>query len=92
MYVYIGGNNFDITPIRSSITTSGTFSTAASSTRISVSVTNHGASKGDYFTLVSSTTVGGNLVFNDAHYEVLSATDNNFTFTTTVALRQQQIM
>ena len=85
LYIYVGGNNFDITPIRSSITTSGTFSTAASSTRISVSVTNHGASKGDYFTLVSSTTVGGNLVFNDAHYEVLSATDNNFTFTTTVA-------
>ena len=37
LYVYAGGTNADITPIRTSITTSGTFSTQAGSTRIQVS-------------------------------------------------------
>ena len=85
LYVYAGGTNADITPIRTSITTSGTFSTQAGSTRIQVSSTSHGANVGDYFVAVSSTTIGGNLVFSNAQYEVVSATQNEFVFNTTVA-------
>ena len=76
LYVCLGGANADITPIRTSITTSGTFAQGGS-TRIQVSTTNHGANVGDYFIAVSSTTIGGNLVFNNAQYEVVSATKMN---------------
>ena len=85
LYVYSGGVNSDITPIRSSITSTVTYSTAASQTRILVSATGHGAQQGDYFIIVSAATVGGNHRFLNSQFEVVSAASNSFTFNTTVA-------
>ena len=85
LYVYTGGKNNDVTPLRTSTTSSVTYKTVASSTRILVSSTSHGANVGDYFILVSSATVGGNHRFLNNQFEVVSATSNNFTFNTTVA-------
>jgi hypothetical protein len=85
LYVYAGGANFDVTPLRTSTTSSVTYKTVASNTRILVSANSHGAKVGDYFILVSSATVGGNHRFLNSQFEVVSATSNNFTFNTTVA-------
>tara|TARA_Y100000114_G_scaffold121665_1_gene116886 strand:+ start:638 stop:2482 length:1845 start_codon:yes stop_codon:yes gene_type:complete len=85
LYLYSGGVNADITPIRSSITSTVTYSTQASNTRILVSAASHGARVGDYFILVSSATVGGNHRFINSQFEVVSAATNSFTFNTTIA-------
>ena len=85
MYVYAGGVNSDITPFRSSITSSVTYSTKVSTTRILISATSHGANADDYFILVSSATVGGNHRFLNSKFQIVSATPNSFTFNTTVA-------
>jgi len=87
MYVNSGTNIYDITPIRSSRTTSDTdncFATTNTSTTVTVTISGHGAITGDYVTFSGSTDVGG-VPAGDLNIEhEITVVDSN-TFTITVA-------
>ena len=62
LMVWDGGKYYDITPVDASVSASNFISTSAGSTTITVSVSAHGHSTGDYFYFTSiTTTVGGNV-------------------------------
>ena len=62
LYLYEGGENYDITPIVSVVTATNGLNTTAGSTRIVVSVTGIGIEDGNYVAFTSqTTTVGGNI-------------------------------
>ena len=62
LYLYEGGENYDITPIVSVVTATNGLNTTAGSTRIVVSVTGIGVEDGNYVAFTSqTTTVGGNI-------------------------------
>ena len=74
IYVYQGGDNQDITPIRSTEALVNAISTTSSSNIITITDASHGAIQGDFVTLSSvSTDVGGIPAATlDAEYEILS--------------------
>jgi hypothetical protein len=74
VYVYQGGDNQDITPIRSTEALVNAISTVSSSDIITITDTDHGAIQGDFVTLSSvSIDVGGiSAATLDAEYEILS--------------------
>jgi hypothetical protein len=74
IYVYQGGDNQDITPIRSTEALVNAISTTSSSDIITITDTNHGAIQGDFVTLSSvSIDVGGiSAATLDAEYEILT--------------------
>jgi len=89
IYVNAGTTLYDITPIRSTRTTPDTdncFATTNASTTVTVTITGHGASTGDYVTFSGSTAVGGVPAgeLNDEH-EITVLNSNTFTFTVTTA-------
>ena len=89
MYVNAGTTLYDITPIRSTRTSTGTdncFATTNTSTTITVTITGHGASTGDYVTFSGSTAVGGVPAGEiNAEHEITVLNSNTFTFTVTTA-------
>ena len=102
LYQYNGGLTTDITPIRGKtsvgdntlaiVTIDGTnngFYTAIGSTRVSVSVSAHGAVTGDYVTFTSATTIGGSpgilLTGGTFQVSVLSNSQFSFSASTTAA-------
>jgi len=74
VYVYQGGDNQDITPIRSTDALVNAISTTTSSNIITITDTNHGAIQGDFVTLssVSTAVAGIPAATLDAEYEILS--------------------
>jgi len=74
IYIYLGGNNQDITPIRETATLVNAISTTTSSKILTISDLNHGAKVGDFVTLSNvSATVGGLTATTlDAEYQILS--------------------
>ena len=89
MYVNAGTTLYDITPIRSTRTSTDTdncFATTDTSTTITVTITGHGASTGDYVTFSGSTAVGGVPAGEiNAEHEITVLNSNSFTFTVTTA-------
>ena len=79
VYVYLGGDNQDITPIRETATLVNAISTTTSSKILTISDLNHGAKVGDFVTLSNvSATVGGLTAATlDAEYQVLSLANVN---------------
>ena len=77
VYVYQSGDNFDITPIRSTDSLVNAISTTNTSNVVTITDTSHGALKGDFVTLSSvSAAVGGIPAATlDAEYEILSITN-----------------
>lgn len=62
VYIEAGGNFYDITPLRATFTSTATdncFETSNTSTTVTVNITGHGASDGDYVTFSGATAVGG---------------------------------
>ena len=60
VYVYQGGSNQDITPLRQSNTLTNVFTTASSSSNVVINHTAHGAILGDFITISNvSASVGG---------------------------------
>ena len=62
VYIEAGGNFYDITPLRATFTSTDTdncFETSNTSTTVTVNITGHGASDGDYVTFSGATAVGG---------------------------------
>ena len=74
-YVNKGGEYFDITPIRVTVTLpNDPFTTVAGSTLVTVAATGHGATDGSYVTYTGATAVGGlNL---DGEYEIMYIDSN----------------
>ena len=89
MYVNAGTTLYDITPIRSTRTSTDTdncFATTDTSTTITVTITGHGASTGDYVTFSGSTAVGGVPAGEiNAEHEITVLNSNTFTFTVSTA-------
>jgi len=88
IYVNAGTTLYDITPIRSTRTTPDTdncFATTNASTTVTVSITGHGASTGDYVTFTGATATGGVPAGElNAEHEITVVDSNTFTFTVTL--------
>jgi len=96
LYEFNGGASYDVTPIRGKasvgdntlaiVTIDGTnngFYTVAGSTRVSVSVSSHGAVTGDYVTFTSATTIGGSpgILLTNGTFQVSVLSNSQFSFT-----------
>ena len=77
VYVYQGGDNQDITPIRETAALVNAITTTNASSTLTISDTSHGAGVGDFVTLSSvSANVGGiTSTVLDAEYEILTVTN-----------------
>ena len=86
LFLYYGGNFFDITPLDTAIT-SATFSSTTGSATVTINKTSHGLSDGRYITLSSVTLPGAGATdftvsqFQDNTFEVLNSTSNSFEIT-----------
>lgn len=89
IYVNAGTTLYDITPIRTTISTPDTdncFATTDTSTTITVNITGHGAATGDYVTFSGSTDVGGVPAAElNTEHEITVVDSNSFTFTVSTA-------
>lgn len=73
LYLWQGGEYSDITPVRVSISATDIFNTSAGSTRIVVSVSDHGAISDDFVVFSSVTnSVGGITISGDYQISVIS--------------------
>ena len=89
MYVSAGTNIFDITPLRTTLVSPATnncIGTTDTSTTITISVTGHGLTTGDYVTIsgVTGPTIGG-ISITEINAEHVVTVINANTFTITVA-------
>jgi len=78
VYVYRGGDNADITPIRQSNTLSNVFNTTTGSSNVTVNHASHTAQLGDFITISNTdpTNIGG--ISNsslDSQYEIIEITN-----------------
>lgn len=90
LYIEVGGQFYDITPLRTTLTTTATdncIETTDTSTTVNIAVTGHGCTSGDYVTISGVTgDVGGvpDAEINAEHV-VTRVDDDNFTITVTTA-------
>ena len=88
LFLYYGGAFYDITPLDTALSGTGTFTTsAAAGATVTINFTSHGLEVGRYITLTSvsmgaNTTLGAS-DFNTYPFEVLSTTTNSFTISLT---------
>ena len=86
IYVEVGGNYYDITPIRATFATAVTdncFATTNLSNTVTVTIANHSALTGDYVLFSGSVAVGGISAANlNTNFEVSVINTNSFTITT----------
>ena len=89
MYVNAGTTLYDITPIRTTFTSTDTdncFATTDTLTTVTATITGHGAITGDYVTFSGATTVGGVPAGElNAEHEITVVDSNTFTFTVSTA-------
>jgi hypothetical protein len=90
VYIEVGGIFYDITPLRTTFTTSTVPSsddcidTTNGSNVVNVNIANHGCQNGDFVTISGSTDVGGiPLAEINAEHEITYVDANNFTFEVT---------
>lgn len=89
MYVSVGSNVYDITPIRityTSITTPSTdncFGTHSGTTRVTVTLNNHGATEGSWVTFSGATGPVGGIPASDLNneFKIYNVTSNSFDIT-----------
>lgn len=79
-YIERGGSFFDITPLRSTTTTTNPFSTTSGSTTVAVTIPNHGAFSDDSVTFSGASAVGG-LTLNGEFQIVDVLTSSTFIIT-----------
>ena len=91
-YILKGTALTDITPLRTTFTTSTTsstdncFKTTDESTTVVVTITGHGGSEGDYVTFSGSAAVGGVTAANlNTEFKIASVTSNTFEITVAAA-------
>jgi hypothetical protein len=89
LYVSVGGNWYDITPLRDTTTAGAvTFTASNGSASIQVNDTSHGAIAGDFVTFSGAASLGGNITaaILNAEYEITSIVSANaYTITAPVA-------
>ena len=102
LYEYNDNSILDITPIKevsvgtnvsAVVTVDGTnngFYTVDGSTRVSVSVSSHGAETGDFITFTSATTIGGTIDLTGGTFAVSVLGDNQFSFDASVTANASQ--
>jgi hypothetical protein len=82
-YIESGGDYYDITPIRATVTLNNPFTATLSSSVITVAHTAHGCVTGDYVTFSGAVGLGGNIsaaVLNQ-QYQVTVISVNSYTIT-----------
>ena len=87
-YLELGGNYYDITPIRATTTNAATFAATNGSTTITVTDSSHGAAVGDFVTFSSAVSLGGTITATilNAEFEVQTVpSSNTYTITSSVA-------
>jgi len=88
LYIEVGGNQIDATPLRATFTTPATddcFATTSGSDIITVTIIGSDPAVGDYVTFSGATDVGGILAAQlNANHEILTAPDSD-TFTIRVS-------
>jgi len=87
-YLELGGNYYDITPIRATTTNAATFAATNTSTTITVTDSSHGAAVGDFVTFSSAVSLGGTITaaILNAEFEVQTVpSSNTYTITSSVA-------
>ena len=86
-YLNIGNRNFDITPVRTTFTSTATdncFDTTDGSSDVTVNLTAHGAADGDWVTFSGATAVGGITADElNTEFKITLIDSNSFTITTT---------
>jgi len=86
-YLVRGGEYFDITPLRITVTLSGPFTATTGSPTIAVYDVAHGCVNGDFVTFSGATSLGGNItaaVLNK-EYEITYIDADNYTITASVS-------
>ena len=85
-YIERGGEYFDITPIRSTVTLTNPFTAVNGSSIITVTDTAHGALNGDYVTFSGATGLGGNVTATvlNKEYQITYVDANSYTITVAV--------
>ena len=87
-YLELGGNYYDITPIRATTTNAATFAATNGSTTITVTDSSHGAAVGDFVTFSSAVSLGGTITATilNAEFEVQTVpSSNTYTITSSIA-------
>ena len=87
-YLELGGNYYDITPIRATTTNAATFAATNTSTTITVTDSSHGAAVGDFVTFSSAVSLGGTITaaILNAEFEIQTVpSSNTYTITSSVA-------
>lgn len=85
-YIEFGGDFYDITPIRATVTLTNPFTATNGSNVLVVADTDHGAVTGDFVTFSGATGLGGNVtaaVLN-REYQVTVVDSNSYTITLSV--------
>ena len=82
-YINLGGQYFDITPIRSSPTLTDPFTATLGSSVITVTDTAHGCLTGDFVTFSGAVGLGGNITAGvlNAEYQVTILSADSYTIT-----------
>lgn len=76
-YISSGGDYYDITPIRDSVTLTNPFDISNTSSTITVTDANGGYNAGDYVTFYESTAVGNLTILGE--YQILSKAGSDYT-------------
>lgn len=85
-YIEEGGTNYDITPIRDTVTLNNPFAASVGSSTIVVTDSNHGCDDGDFVTFSGAVSLGGNVtaaVLNQ-EYQITYLTANTYSITVAV--------
>jgi hypothetical protein len=82
-YIEEGGVNYDVTPLRKTVSLSNPFTAALGQSIVTVTDAGHGCTNGDYVTFTGAATLGGNItaaVLNK-EFSVTYVDANNYTIT-----------
>ena len=84
-YIERGGDYFDITPIRSTVTLTNPFTTTSGSATVLVADLAHGALENDFVTFSGATAVGGLTLNNEYQISFIDEDSYNITAETTAS-------
>jgi hypothetical protein len=85
-YIENGGTNYDITPIRRTVTLNGAFTASTGSSTVTVADASHGCVTGDFVTFSGAVSLGGNVtaaVLN-SEYQITYINANSYSITVSV--------
>ena len=82
-YIELGGDYYDITPIRTTVTLNNPFTATNGSSIITVSHVSHGCNNNDFVTFSGAVGLGGNVTASvlNQEYQITLVNDNSYTIT-----------